>query len=816
MTLTRSEPSEFNSDQWRDFFACASRFDAVLRASSASVDLRSFLPALGMPHRLAVLHELIKRDMEACYRRQQSRRLEEYLLRYPELGDPGALPVDLIYEEYRVRCLLGDDPDLNQYRERFPRQFEQLQTRVQLHPPAQSDPLQETSLPPSVRQETQDQPPQSNGKGKTVPPSSPPTKFSTETGAGAPATPSASRQGGDIILSGGQGYQKLERLGRGEFGEVWRALAPGGVEVAVKIILRTLDHQASQRELKSLETIRQLRHPFLLQTHQYQSEQDHLVIVLELADKSLEDRLKECQDAGLSGVPVEELLTYFGQVAEALDYLHSQHVSHRDIKPQNLLMLRGYAKVADFGLARTQDEFVDKASVICGTPCYMPPEVWTKQVSRHSDQYSMAATYVEARLGRHLVTGETIFEVAEQHIRGVPQLDPLPAPEQEVLRRATAKDPEQRYPSCVAFAQALKAALAPPPPPPPTPPRKPVPTRGWGFKVVVALVAFVLIVVLGEIFLIFFLPPGPISPTPTGTDDVHASREKEARGPNTGPSTQTATEHVFWIPHEWQPEKPDTRIDADMDGRRYYSRLVRDIDGQRVVLVLVPRSSSTDPRTFYIMENKVWNDLYHVISEKQQWHALRKQYSSKPEWRDLVGGEWQKGARAPAQMSPHDFLGVAGQQTRVPAMGMKVTEAHCCAVWLDGHLPTEEQYRKAAGLKDTPLPDILNTRNTSDLALDLGMAGPWVVDRGNRDVSRFGCRQMLTNGLEWTRTLNNPVLGEIPLTSIPGLPPKVKLVGHPYYRSDPPTLESVIDTRVGDCTSVEKNEVAFRIVLEAP
>src|SRR5262249_27749623 len=163
---------------------------------------------------------------------------------------------------------------------------------------------------------------------------------------------------------------------------------------------RSLDHEASQREVKALEVIRNLTHPFLLQTHQYFPLDDHLYIVMELADGSLAERFKECKGRGLMGIPVEELLTYFTEAAEALDYLHSRLVSPRDVKPQNLLMLKGHAKVADFGLAREQQATLTAASMVCGTPLYMAPEVWRSQVSLQSDQYSLAATYAEMRLGR--------------------------------------------------------------------------------------------------------------------------------------------------------------------------------------------------------------------------------------------------------------------------------------------------------------------------------------------------------------------------------------------------------------------------------
>ena len=156
-------------------------------------------------------------------------------------------------------------------------------------------------------------------------------------------------------LEGSQGYQFLERIGKGQFGEVYRALAPGGVVVAIKRIFRSLNDESSQtRELKALHKLRELRHPFLLQIHNFQAFEDRLLIVMELADGSLEDRLKECQAAGRSGIPVEELLRYFMEAAEALDFLQQQKLSHRDIKPQNLLHLKGHAKVADFGIARPQ------------------------------------------------------------------------------------------------------------------------------------------------------------------------------------------------------------------------------------------------------------------------------------------------------------------------------------------------------------------------------------------------------------------------------------------------------------------------------
>ena len=73
------------------------------------------------------------------------------------------------------------------------------------------------------------------------------------------------------------------------------------------------------------------------------------------------------------------MIAYFREAAEALDYLHQMNVLHRDVKPANLLRLKGHAKVADFGLARVMEDKM-AAATFCGTPLYMAPEVWKKKV----------------------------------------------------------------------------------------------------------------------------------------------------------------------------------------------------------------------------------------------------------------------------------------------------------------------------------------------------------------------------------------------------------------------------------------------------
>jgi serine/threonine protein kinase len=767
---TDGDLDHLTTDQWRDLQDCASRLEQrFLSGETAAVDLRHFLPPAEAPHRLTVLHELIKTELEARYRHRQGCLLEEFLRRYPELGGPADLPAGLLYEEYRVRRRFGDRPALDEYRARFPLQFEQLRRRLHL------EPVPESTLQPVPTIDYNHSP---VGLGSHGPPSGAGPSDPTHPTAGEPTAHGAGEAAG-LVLAAGQGYRKLEKLGSGQFGEVWRALAPGGVEVAIKVILRTLDHEASRKELKALEKIRTLHHVFLLQIHQYQAERDHLVIVMELADGSLSDRFKECQAKGLPGIPVGELVTYFSQAAEALDYLHSKHVAHRDVKPENLLMLGGHAKVADFGLAREQTLVVDQTSVVAGTPHYMAPEAWKLQVSRHGDQYSLAAAYVEMRLGRHLFPGKIPLMIANQHLTAEPQLEPLPAAEQAVLKRALAKEPNQRFPSCVAFAQALREA---------TGPAKAAPAQGWGAKVAVASLAFALVAVLIALSAVLWRPQPPEPPKVV----------------------------VSWQPRGWEPEDRTDTVE-DRNGRQYYRRLVREVGAQKVVVVAVRQVTPEDPPTFYITENKVWNDLYAAFMSDPKSDELLRKYSSRPGCGVLVRNEWRKGGWAPNRNpdpNQEPFLGVDGDRGRLPVFRVTVTEAHCFAEWLDGRLPSRRQWRKAAGEGEDPRPGPFDGDPGDAMGLAINRTdGPWPVDRGARDVSIYGCRQMASNGREWTRDLDDKV-SVIPLEGMLGRRSAYQQ-GQSYLSQKPLTFQAMSDPRVGDCTE-PSFEVTFRIVLEQP
>jgi len=237
------------------------------------------------------------------------------------------------------------------------------------------------------------------------------------------------------------GYRLVQRLGIGGFGEVWKTTAPGGLTKALKIVFGHLDESRATQELKALDRIKSVRHPFLLSLERVEIIDNQLLIVTELAERSLLERFQECKRQGLPGIPRDELLMYVRDAAEALDYMNENFgLQHLDIKPQNLLLVGGRIKIADFGLVK--DLRGGSATVTGGvTPFYATPEAFDGRVSRFSDQYSLAVVYQEMMTGLRPFPGTTTLQLALQHSSSEPLLHPLPVMDRPAIARfATCRE----------------------------------------------------------------------------------------------------------------------------------------------------------------------------------------------------------------------------------------------------------------------------------------------------------------------------------------------------------------------------------------
>src|SRR3954470_10119592 len=127
-----------------------------------------------------------------------------------------------------------------------------------------------------------------------------------------------------------KGYRLIERLGGGGFGEVWKCEAPGGLFKAIKLVYGDLassdceDGARAEQELKALSRVKTVHHPYILSLERYDIVNGQLIIVMELADRTLWDRFRECRLQGLPGIPRDELLNYVQETAEALDLMNNQ------------------------------------------------------------------------------------------------------------------------------------------------------------------------------------------------------------------------------------------------------------------------------------------------------------------------------------------------------------------------------------------------------------------------------------------------------------------------------------------------------------
>ncbi|MCA9837238.1 MAG: serine/threonine protein kinase [Trueperaceae bacterium] len=195
-----------------------------------------------------------------------------------------------------------------------------------------------------------------------------------------------------------------------------------------------------------------LRHPNINQICQKVEVQDHAGVLMPfIPGKKLNDYY--------SASP-ETFLPLFLGLLEGLKYLHEQDIIHRDIKPENVIVVNGVPKLIDFDLAKQASQ-LDSKKTLVGTIAYFSPEVVQGQeASKTSDLYSAAVILYRALTGEVPFTG-TLEEVmhAQEHTK--PALPSSFHPElkayDELLRRALAKNPLERFPSAAAFIGALKA-----------------------------------------------------------------------------------------------------------------------------------------------------------------------------------------------------------------------------------------------------------------------------------------------------------------------------------------------------------------------
>src|SRR5213593_1397702 len=243
-------------------------------------------------------------------------------------------------------------------------------------------------------------------------------------------------------------------------------------EVALKVLCPELAAALGpDRFLREVEIAARLNHPHILALYDSGETNGFLFYVMPyVAGESLRHRLEREKQ-----LPIEEALAITRHVAAALGHAHAQHVIHRDVKPENILLYEGEAMVADFGIAlavsAAAGERLTQTGLAVGTPAYMSPEqaVSERALDARSDVYSLGCVLYEMLAGEPPYTGATAqVLIAKRLVDPVPAVRRLraavPVGVEQALTKALAKVPADRWASALAFAEALATPAGPRPP----------------------------------------------------------------------------------------------------------------------------------------------------------------------------------------------------------------------------------------------------------------------------------------------------------------------------------------------------------------
>jgi len=282
--------------------------------------------------------------------------------------------------------------------------------------------------------------------------------------------PGTTLRQGELVTRQVGRYEVRDCLGRGGMATVYRAHDPDiGRDVAIKFLHASLceDDDCRERFLREARAAGGLSHPNIVIVHDVGQIEGRPYMAMELLEgQSLADVLADGKS-----LPIRDMVIMGIQLARALDYAHARGIVHRDIKPGNVVQLKGgnTIKVTDFGIAHMESgsgEQHTRSGEVLGTPQYMSPEQTVGgKIDGRSDLFSSGVMFYQMLTGQRPFQGESMVAIAvkisKEQPTSIDKLRPeVPTGLRRIVERCLAKNPGQRFQSGKELAEELVKQLA--------------------------------------------------------------------------------------------------------------------------------------------------------------------------------------------------------------------------------------------------------------------------------------------------------------------------------------------------------------------
>lgn len=369
--------------------------------------------------------EVLLVDQRARWQRGDRPRAEAYLVNHPSVRADAEAVLDLVYGEYLLAEELDGPPDVDEYARRFPALADALRVQIELH----------RAMAVEEANATWDQ------------------QDEAELPRPRPHVP---------------GYDILGEIGRGGMGVVYKARQVSlNRIVALKMVLAGMhaDPEALRRFRAEAEAVARLRHPNIVQVHDYGHGDGHAYLALEYVEGGTLTGKIACvpQTPEFAARTVQTL-------AAAMQHAHTLGFVHRDLKPANVLVTAdGVLKITDFGLAKWLTTGADgsndhtQTGALLGTPAYMAPEQTSgsREIGPATDTYALGVILYQLLTGRPPFEGDSVLDV----LRRVQEEEPLPPRRlrlsvprdlETICLKCLEKHPTQRYASAADLEEDLR------------------------------------------------------------------------------------------------------------------------------------------------------------------------------------------------------------------------------------------------------------------------------------------------------------------------------------------------------------------------